>query len=57
MEKNQKLALIVLLGGMGVVAIMIGLFTGLYGLMHGVTIAMAIWVVTGAMEVLWKIKK
>jgi hypothetical protein len=57
MKRNEQLALITLLGGFGVLAVLIGLFTGLYGLMHGVVIAMAIWVVTGSLAVLWGIKK
>jgi hypothetical protein len=56
MKRNQQLAVITLLGGSGVLAVLIGLFTGLYGLMHGVVIAMAIWVVTGSLAVLWGMK-
>lgn len=47
MKKNSKEALVKLLGGLGLIVLLIGLFTTAYDFMHGVIAAIAIWIVTG----------
>jgi len=51
MKKNAKLALIKLLGGIGVIVLLIGLFTPLYEFMYGLVAAIAVWIVTGAVAI------
>ena len=47
MKKNEKEALVKLLGGIGLIVLLIGLFTGLYEFMHGLVAAIAIWILSG----------
>lgn len=47
MKKNQKEALVMLLGGLGAIILLIGLFTDLYEYMHGLIAAIAVWILTG----------
>jgi uncharacterized membrane protein len=47
MKKNEKEAIVKLLGGLGLIVLLIGLFTGAYEFMHGLIAAIAIWIVTG----------
>ncbi|MFC1742144.1 hypothetical protein ACFL3V_06420 [Nanoarchaeota archaeon] len=47
MKTREKEALIKLLGGIGLIVLLIGLFTGLYEFMHGLIAAIAIWILTG----------
>ena len=47
MKKNEKEALVKLLGGIGLIVLLIGLFTGLYEFLHGLVAAIAIWILSG----------
>ena len=47
MKKNEKEALVKLLGGIGLIVLLIGLFTPLYEFMYGLVAAIAIWILTG----------
>jgi len=47
MKKNEKEALVKLLGGIGLIVLLIGLFTNLYEFMYGLVAAIAIWILTG----------
>ena len=47
MKRREKEALVKLLGGIGVIVLLVGLFTGLYEFMHGLVAAIAIWIITG----------
>ena len=47
MKKNSKEALVKLLGGLGLIVLLVGLFTGLYEFMNGLVAAIAIWILTG----------
>ena len=47
MKKNQKEALVKLLGGIGLIVLLIGLFTPMYEFMYGLVAAIAIWILTG----------
>lgn len=47
MKENQKKALIALLGGIGTIVLLIGIFTDLYQFTYGLVVAIAIWILTG----------
>lgn len=47
MRKNEKEAVVKLLGGMGLIVLLIGLFTDSYEFTHGLVAAIAIWIFTG----------
>ncbi len=47
MKKNEKEALVKLLGGVGFIVLLIGLFTNLYEFMYGLIAAIAVWIITG----------
>jgi len=47
MRKREKEALVKLLGGIGLIVLLIGLFTSLYEFLHGLVAAIAIWILTG----------
>ena len=47
MKKREKEALVKLLGGLGLIVLLIGLFTNVYEFMHGLVAAIAIWIITG----------
>ncbi len=47
MKKREKEAIVKLLGGLGLIVLLIGLFTGLYEFLHGLIAAIAIWIVSG----------
>ena len=57
MKRNEKEALIKLLGGLGLIVLLIGLFTGLYEFMHGLVAAIAIWIITGVVAKYLNIEK
>ena len=48
MKQNEKEAIMKLLGGLGLIVLLIGLFTSMYEFMHGLIAAIAIWVLSGA---------
>lgn len=56
MLKNTKKGVITLLGGAGVIAFFIGLFTGAYSFWVGFIIALSIWIVTGAVSMMIEVK-
>ena len=47
MKKNEKEAIIKLLGGIGLIVLLIGLFTPLYEFLYGLIAAIAIWILSG----------
>ena len=57
MKENQKKALLVLLGGIGTIVLLIGLFTDLYEFTHGLVAAIAVWILTGAVATYLGVKK
>ncbi|MFC1755361.1 hypothetical protein ACFL96_18555 [Thermoproteota archaeon] len=57
MKKNEKEAIIKLLGGIGLIVLLIGLFTAVYEFMHGLIAAIAVWIVTGVVAKYWGIDK
>jgi len=50
MKKREKEALVKLLGGLGLIILLIGLFTNLYDFIHGLIAAIAIWILTGVVS-------
>lgn len=50
MKKNEKEALIKLLGGVGLILILIPIFTGLYPFEHGLVAAISVWILTGVVK-------
>ena len=55
MKKREKEAIVKLLGGLGLVVLLIGLFTGLYEFLHGLIAAIAIWILSGVIAKFWGI--
>jgi len=57
MKKREKEAIVKLLGGIGLVVLLIGLFTNVYEFMHGLIAAIAIWIVTGVIAKYWGVEE
>ena len=57
MRKNQKEALIGLISGIGVIVLLLGLFTGLYGFLYGLVAAIAIWILAGVVAKYYGVEK
>ena len=56
MKKREKDALVKLLGGIGLIVLLLGIFTPLQ-FTYGLVIALAIWILTGAVKVYLGVKK
>jgi len=56
MKKREKDALVKLLGGIGLIILLLGIFTPL-PFTYGLVIALAIWILTGAVKVYLGVKK
>jgi len=56
MKKNEKDALVKLLGGIGLIVLLLGIFTSL-PFTYGLVAALAIWILTGAVKVYLGVKK
>ncbi|MFH1473505.1 MAG: hypothetical protein ABIE55_01290 [Candidatus Aenigmatarchaeota archaeon] len=50
MKPKEKFLTVKLLEAIGIVILLIGLFTSLYDLMHGLITAIVIWVFTGVLK-------
>lgn len=46
MKQNEKAALVKLLGGLGFLSLMVGIFTSV-GFMNGLLVAFAFWILSG----------
>lgn len=57
MKKNEKQAVLKLLGGLGVIVLLVGLFTPLYEFMYGLVAAIAIWIFSGVVTVYFGMEK
>lgn len=57
MTKNMKNGIVSLLGGIGVIVLLIGIFTNLYTFNVGLVSAIAIWIITGAISTMLGNKK
>lgn len=47
MKKNERSALIRLLGGIGFIILLGGIFTDFYDFKYGLFVALAIWILSG----------
>ena len=57
MNKRSKEALVKLLGGIGLIVLLIGLFTSAYEFMYGLIAAIAIWIITGVVAHYYGVEK
>lgn len=57
MKKSEKEALIKLLGGLGLIILLVGLFTDLYEFMHGLIAAITVWILSGVVATYLGMKK
>lgn len=57
MKDNTKKGIVALMGGLGVIALLLGIFTNVYQFGTGLLIAIAIWIVTGAVSIMMGVKK
>ncbi len=56
MKKNEKEALVKLLGAIGLIILLVGIFTPLE-FVYGLVIALAIWILTGVVKIYLGVKK
>jgi putative flippase GtrA len=56
-SKKQKEAVIKLMGGIGIIVLLTGLFTSLYPFTTGLLISIAIGILTGVLAKYWGVKK
>lgn len=47
MKKNQKQAIVSLISGLGVIVLLVGVFTDIYEFTTGLIIAIALWIIDG----------
>jgi hypothetical protein len=57
MSKNAKIACVSLIGLVGLIVFLVGLFTPAYSFFVGLIIAIACWVGSGILARYWEIKK
>ena len=57
MKRRESEALVKLLGGIGLIVLLVGLFTNLYEFMHGLVAAIAIWIITGVVKSYFGVEK
>ena len=56
MSKNVKRGLVSLVGVLGVIALLLGIFTDIYSFGIGLIIAIALWIVSGVMATMLGVK-
>jgi multisubunit Na+/H+ antiporter MnhB subunit len=56
MQKRCKTAIVDLLGVIGIIIILVGLFTPIIDFWYGVLIAIIIWLLTGVIKKYWRIE-
>jgi hypothetical protein len=57
MNKKKKDVLVKLLGAIGVIILLGGIFLKLYDFTTGLFIAIVIWILTGVLAKYWNVKK
>lgn len=57
MSTNAKRAYVSILGALGFIVLLVGIFTDLYAFMVGLIIAIACWVGSGILGSYWGVKK
>lgn len=55
--KKEKTMLASLLGAIGLIILLIPIFSGLYKFEYGLLIAIIIWILTGVLKGYWGVKK
>lgn len=57
MSRNAKVAIVRMLGGLGVMMILIGALAHVYATTTGVLIAIGLWIACGILSRYWGLKK
>lgn len=57
MKKNERAALLRLLGGLGLILILVGAMTDLYDVKYGVLAGVGLWILIGAISAYYGDKK
>jgi len=57
MSKKAKTAYVSILSALGLVVLLVGLFTDSYPFMNGLIIAIACWIASGILARYWEVKK
>ncbi len=57
MSRNAKIAYVSLIGLVGLIVLLVGLFTPAYGFFTGLIAALACWIGSGILARYWGIKK
>ncbi len=57
MSRNAKVAIVRMLGGLGVIMILLGALAHVYATTTGVIIAIALWIACGILSRYWGLKK
>ena len=57
MSRNAKIAYVSLLSLVGLIVLLVGLFTAAFGFFVGLIVAIACWVGSGILAKYWEIKK
>ena len=57
MNKKTKKAIVGLMGALGLIAIILGLFTSLLGFIDSVVIALVLWILAGVLKTFFGMKK
>jgi len=57
MSRNAKIAYVSLLSLVGLIVLLVGLFTPAFGFFVGLIVAIACWVGSGILAKYWEIKK
>ena len=57
MKKNEKEAMVWLLGVIGVLFILVGIFSPELEFLTGVLIAIILWIIAGFLRRVWKVEK
>ena len=57
MKKNEKEAMIWLIGVVGVLFLLVGIFSSEFSFTDGLLIAIVLWIIAGFMRRVWKVEK
>ena len=57
MKKNEKEAVVALFGAIGLIVLLVPIFTGIYPFTYGLVAALTIWILTGVLRKYLGVKK
>jgi len=57
MKKNEKEAMVWLIGVIGVLFLLVGIFSSEFSFTDGLLIAIVLWIIAGFMRRVWKVEK